>query len=160
MLEHALQEKGWTTEEIGKVRLAYQKLDNQRTAKHRMIDATIFILLLAFAVTLNATLALLVVPLFFFFPIGFLAVVLVIAGLAFGTLFAYLSKDIRTGHRLFMIVSAILSLLAFGLVFKSANEIEQMLGNPLRNTFLYAAAYVLCYIIPFSIIRTTRDRWT
>jgi hypothetical protein len=159
MHEHLLR-KGWSTEEIGQVKVAYQKLEKQRTLKHHVIDWVIFVLLLGFAVTLNATFAILIVPLFFFFPVVFLAVVFIVAGLTFGVLFSFLSKDLRKGHSLFMVCAAIFSLLAFGLVLKGANEMEQVLGNPLRNTFLYAAGYILCFIIPFILIHPRRTSWT
>ena len=161
MRHHRMQEKGWTQEEISHARAVWFKHEKGKSFKQKVLDRTIFWFLVLFAVLINAFAALMVTPLFLLLPPQYVLLAIALLALGFGSMFAVLLRDVDHHHNLFLAVTCVVSLLIFGLVFKGANDLQVLLGNVARDAFFFAAAYMVCFIIPYIFIKPRRfSSWT
>jgi hypothetical protein len=156
-----MSDKGWSQEEISHARAVWLKHEKGKSLKQRVLDKTIFWFLVFFAILINAFAAIMVTPLFLVLPAPHILLAIALLALGFGSMFAVLLRDVDHHHNLFLGIICVVSLVAFGLVFKEANGIQIRLGNAARDSFFFAVAYVVFFILPYIFIKPRRfSSWT
>ena len=142
--EGRLRQKGWTIEEISRLRLKMRKLEKKQPY-HTVLDGVIFWLIVLFSILANAFVAAIFFPFIFFIDDISIFFAMALLGFIFGWLFATLARDHEYNHPLRhtvgLAIIIVISLLEIGWIFKGAQVPY--------DRFILIAIYLLFYGIPF-----------
>ena len=152
-----LKEKGWTSEDItsaDRIISARTRLDKSRSLP--AADRVVFWSVFAVIVVLNFAVSVVLVPFLLVLEKGGLEFIIVIIGLSFGVLFAFLTNlsNISREHQIFAgIFIPLIALFNFILMVYIANRISSSLGIGAlqQNPYFIAGIYVVAFIAPYLV---------
>lgn len=160
-LEERLKKKGWSEKEIRRVKDILRKVrrsDRLRMIPHmqKLLFWSIFCLMLIG----NFLLAVLLIPFLLLINRLFFDIIIVIIGLSFGTLFAFVVHDLEQlskHHHLFMgLAIPFIAFINIFVIYGIALKLSTFFGfpilreNPIVISIIYAAAFVTPYLILFA----------
>lgn len=145
--EYVLRKKGWTSEEIGYVRLKWLKLEKKKDAGQKVLDQFVFWLLVFLALAVNVGVSYAFLPLVAIVQDASIMGVLALTGVAFGFLFSSLLREHDHGHPFREVIAKgiviVGSLLLLGFTFKGA--VTRF------DHFLLVVTYIIPFSVPFVV---------
>ncbi|MFH1506610.1 MAG: hypothetical protein ABIE94_06535 [archaeon] len=150
-----LKLKGWSEEDIKRAINILEKAEAKKNPAHYFLDKAVFIIALLLAVMGNIFIAVRVIPLLATLNDAYLSLILIIIGLAFGSLFAVLIHDIERlsfGHHLIAsIVMPVTAVITLIMIIEVTNRLSSIEGFQSHNPWLIGIIYAIAFLIPYVV---------
>lgn len=151
-----LEKRGWSGKEIEKAVDIIQNAKEGKSSANIFLEKKIYWVLLIVIIAANFAVSIALIPLFIALKGAFLYFVLIVLGVIFGLLFELVIRSIehleRRHHLVLAVLIPLIALANIFIVSKISNNLAitfQLANfqNPILISIIYAASFVLPYII-------------
>ncbi len=163
-LESRLREKGWSDEEIERTLSILKRAEVNKPKQMMFLDKVVFWFGLFLAMLGNFFVAVALIPIFLAVGSPQLYAVLAVVGLAFGSLFEILLRDIHrlSEHDQIMsgVFMAAIAIISIYIMVRIAMHIEGALGldTMLLHPVPVSAVYLVSFMAPYVIFKLLERR--
>ncbi|MDO8740679.1 MAG: hypothetical protein Q7J54_03880 [Candidatus Woesearchaeota archaeon] len=155
-LQQRLKQKGWSDAEVARVSNVFGKKELKR-------GKFVYWFSLVVAIVGNGILSVVLVPFLLTLKGFFLYAIIIMIGIAFGSLFNLLLKDIETAdekqHVIAWVFIPAIAIINIYFMTDMANYLIKLLKltNPLQDPFFVSIVYVFSFSIPYLIAMARRQ---